>query len=351
MWALLLSLKEDSEKHQRPSVSVIVAARNEADNLIQLIEGIKSQNHSDFELIIINDRSNDQTSEILDHYIDESNIKTLTINELPSGWNGKKYALKCAIKQATNEILLFTDGDCIPYSDQWIDHISSKFDEDTDIVLAYSPYIISKGLLGHLIQFETMLTALQYLGWAQLGHPYMAVGRNWAIRRELYPLHELEEIKHLPGGDDDLIAQKILDAKRTRITYVKNSQTRSRAENNWNALINQKIRHLKAGKFYTKKSQTLLGIFTFSYLWSVLIFLVLILSWQWPMALFIYSFRSLLFYIIFNRLGQKLDTKFSKWAIPFLDLIYPFWYAYLGIRSIAAKQIKWKAESSFLIKH
>lgn len=330
---------------------MIIAARNEGENLRALLKALDKQLHPNFEVIIANDRSIDNTGEILKEFGDRIWLRTITIEKIPRDWNGKKHALYKAIEMALNEVLLFTDADCLPKSDLWIEKMTSQISDNKQVVLGYSPYQKRPGFLNKLIQFETILTALQYLGLANLGFPYMAVGRNWAIRKALYPISFLKSISSLTGGDDDLIAQHICNSDNTTICFDKEAHTSTEAEKNLNDLVKQKTRHLSVGKFYSKKSKTLLGIFTFTYGISWLLFLVLIISQQWSTALLIYGIRSLSFYIIFIRLGQKLDTKSPAWALPILDFCYPFWYAFLGIRSLAAKQIEWKPESSFLIKH
>lgn len=351
MLILLIGLTESRGNTHLPQVSVIIAARNEAEHLPLLIEALAQQSHPKFEVLIINDRSEDDTVKILEKLKTYSWLKIINITSLPQGWNGKKHALYQGIKRATNPILVFTDADCLPNSNKWLEEISSNFDPNVDVVLGYSPYEQSKGLMNHLIQFETSITALQYLGSASIGYPYMAVGRNWAIRKESYPIEYLKSISNLIGGDDDLIAQHILNKENCRISFSRESQVMSKAQKSWGALIRQKVRHLAIGKYYSKKSKTLAGLFSFSYAISWLIFLVLIVSQQWSTALLIYGIRSLSFYIIFIQLGQKMDTNFSKWALPLIDFCYPLWYTYLGVRSLAAKQIEWKPESSFLIKH
>lgn len=351
LFILLIRLRKSESLESQHSVSVIIAARNEEKNLPDLLEALDKQSHPNFEVIIANDRSTDHTEEILKEYNDRNWLRIITIEELPRDWNSKKHALYRAIEMARNDVLLFTDADCLPKSDQWIEKMTRPIDGQKQIVLGYSPYQSSSSILNKLIQFETLLTALQYLGLANIGFPYMAVGRNWAIRKELYPISFLKSISSLTGGDDDLIAQHICNSRNTCICFDLESQTSSKAEENLADLIRQKTRHLSVGQFYSKKSKTLVGIFTFTYGISWLLFLVLIISQQWSTALLIYGIRSLSFYIIFIRLGQKLDTKSTVWALPILDFCYPLWYAFLGIRSLAAKQIEWKPESSFLIKH
>ncbi len=124
---------------QRP-ISVIIAARNEAENLEKLLNSIFNQNYSDFEVIIVNDRSGDNSVDILKEF--EENFKAnsenkfnqnnskktfrfISIKEKPQNWNGKKYALQTGIKVAKNEIILLTDADCQPKDRFWIEKMAT----------------------------------------------------------------------------------------------------------------------------------------------------------------------------------------------------------------------------------
>lgn len=351
LFVLLSGLKESKSTKAQISVSVIIAARNEAHHLHALIAALSRQKHPNYEVILVNDRSTDESYDLLQSYSESHWLKVIHLKVIPDGWNGKKYALSQAIKMAKNNILLFTDADCLPNSDHWISSMTEAVSDKIKVVLGFSPYQKEASLINNFIQFETLLTGIQYLGMAHLGFPYMSVGRNWAIQKAAYPLEYLNSIKNITGGDDDLIAQKVCNGVNTEVRFQANSQTTSEAKTTWKSLIHQKIRHLKVGQAYSKKSKTLLGLFSFSYVISWLIFLVLIVSQQWSTALLIFCIRSLSFYIIFIRIGQKLDTRLPLWALPLIDFCYPFWYTFLGVRSLAAKQIEWKPENSFLIKH
>lgn len=340
------------QTHNKPrSVSVIIAARNEADHLKNLLDALKNQNHPDYEVILVDDRSNDGSKEILKPLEHLEWIKVITVEKLEAGWNGKKYALHLAIKKAKNDVLLFTDADCLPCSNDWIGLMTDSISDQIKIVLGFSKYKSGPGLLNQLTQFETINTALHYLGFASKGLPYMAVGRNWAVARDIYPTEKLIALAHITGGDDDLIAQEICHGKNTITQVDSHAFTVTSAENSWKSYLKQKTRHLSVGIKYSTKIKTLLAIFPLTQGSTWVTLLALLVIGQWKIPLLILGIRSLSFYIIFKRLGQKLDSKLSIWALPLIDLCYPFWYAFVGIRSLAAKQIEWKAESSFLKKH
>src|SRR5690606_35658782 len=105
-------------------------------------------------------------------------IKIVNVKNNEAFWASKKYALTLGIKKAKNNYLLFTDADCKPASNQWIQHLANYFSAEKQLILGYGAYAKTKGLLNKLIRFETAMTALQYFSFAKAGMPYMGVGRN-----------------------------------------------------------------------------------------------------------------------------------------------------------------------------
>lgn len=119
----LLFYKKHSNKKSQKSISVVIAARNEAHNLENLLCSIFNQRYSDFEVIIVNDRSEDNSLQILENFKKNNptkNFHFISITEKPQNWNGKKYALHTGIQAAKNEIILLTDADCLPKDGFWI---------------------------------------------------------------------------------------------------------------------------------------------------------------------------------------------------------------------------------------
>ncbi|MEJ0034400.1 MAG: glycosyltransferase [Bacteroidota bacterium] len=167
-------------------VSVIVCAHDEEENLRTLVPILLSQNHPNYEVIIVDDRSNDGTYDFLLKTTRENpKLRMVTVRDLPSHTTGKKFALTMGIKAARNDWVLLTDADCRPGAG-WIHGMSQQFMNETNIVLGFSAYEKHPGVLNAFIRFETFLTAIQYIGFALVGRPYMGVGRNLAYRRKLF---------------------------------------------------------------------------------------------------------------------------------------------------------------------
>ncbi len=95
-------------------VSIVVAARNEQANIQPAIESLLQIDYPDYEVIVVNDRSTDRTSEILATLAaTHSNLTVLSVAELPSGWLGKNHALWYGAQRARSDYLLFTDADVV----------------------------------------------------------------------------------------------------------------------------------------------------------------------------------------------------------------------------------------------
>lgn len=99
--------------HENPRVTIIVPAKNEEKNISNCLTNLLKQNYSNYEILVINDRSTDATAEIVTDIARSSSIpvKLVTIEKLPPGWTGKNHGMFVGSKAATGEWILFTDAD------------------------------------------------------------------------------------------------------------------------------------------------------------------------------------------------------------------------------------------------
>ncbi len=112
--SLLMPLDVPPSPSELPSLSVVLAARNEAGGIETCIRSLFRQDYPHLEVIAVNDRSNDTTGEILDRLSDEfaGRLRVVHVTALPAGWFGKPHALESGLKYATGEMVCFTDADC-----------------------------------------------------------------------------------------------------------------------------------------------------------------------------------------------------------------------------------------------
>ncbi|MBR2624567.1 MAG: glycosyltransferase, partial [Paludibacteraceae bacterium] len=129
-----------------PGVSVIICAKNESENLREFLPAVLNQKYNDFEVIVVNDGSTDETEQLLvDLKRQYSNLYSTYVPEDVKVMSSKKLALTIGIKAAHNEIILLTDADCKPVSENWISLMVRNFTDKKDFVLGYGAYEKKKG--------------------------------------------------------------------------------------------------------------------------------------------------------------------------------------------------------------
>jgi glycosyltransferase involved in cell wall biosynthesis len=110
---------------KRIPISVIVCAKNEEENVANYIPLLAEQNYPDFEIVLIDDASSDNTLAVFEEFEKQySNVRLVKVENNEAFWGNKKYALTLGIKAAKKEYLLFTDADCYPTSKDWITEFS-----------------------------------------------------------------------------------------------------------------------------------------------------------------------------------------------------------------------------------
>jgi glycosyltransferase involved in cell wall biosynthesis len=334
-----------SKYNREIPVSVIVCARNELKNLEELVPVLLNQHHDKYEVIIVDDRSDDGTYDyLLSRTAAEPGLKMVRVENLPDHVNSKKYALTLGIKAATNDVLLLTDADCRPASANWISLMANPFtDTKIDFVLGSSPYIKSNGLLNNFIRYESWLTALFYLGFAALGRPYMGVGRNMAYRKKLFLAHGgFKKYIAVAGGDDDLFVNQYARKGNTAICIDSEAQVFSFPKTTVKSFLQQKLRHLAVGKYYRFTDKLLLALFNVSFIafWLLLLY-TLLLQQHLMIAGAIFAVRTILLLVVGLITGKKSGHKINIWLSVFLDLIYLFYYLSTGARALFTKRVKW----------
>lgn len=332
--------------HPEIPVSVIICAKNEEENLKNFLPSILEQDYPDFEVIVINDASLDNTLEVIEEFQKiDPRIQIVDVQNNEAFWANKKYALTLGIKKARNQHLLFTDADCAPQSKNWIREMSRNFQPGNTIVLGYGGYFQHTGsFLNKLIRFETLLTAIQYFSFARLGSPYMGVGRNLAYTSsQFYELKGFATHLHLRSGDDDLFVNEAATAENTAICFHPDSITRSVPKNNFSEWFRQKKRHISVAGNYKTKHKILLGAFyIFRVLFWLLFALLLILQIYPKIALSILGIKLITEAFVYFKAAKKLNEKDVVWLFPFLDLFLIFLQLAIFISNLVSKPKHWK---------
>jgi len=327
---------------ENEKISVVICARNEAHHLREYLPLILAQRYSNaagkrmFEVIVVNDASADDSAALLaDFQKTSEHLKIVTISpDEPRLFPGKKFAIGKGVAAASYEWLLFTDADCQPASHRWIEEMTVLFRNSggkIQIAGGYGKYKQEPGLLNALIRWETMHSFLQAFSYAYRGRPYMAVGRNMAVDKQLFSVAESWDTwQKLPSGDDDLLVAKTATAANMRLIMPPASFTISEPKHGWREWVIQKQRHLSTGKYYKPGVKLLLGLYAATHTWSWLFFVPLLFTSFWGAALGLMAARCLCYWLIWAVMAKRLGEKKLTIFFPLFDfgwMIYNFAFA------------------------
>lgn len=338
--------KKKQQNIAAPPISIIVCAKNEAENLKTFLPKIIEQQYQDFEIVLINDASYDETLEVMESFAAQnSNIKIVDVVNNEAFWGNKKYALTLGIKAAKNKHLLFTDADCYPMSTAWLATMASHFSSEKTIILGFGAYEKVKGsFVNLLVRFETFITALHYFSFAKVGLPYMGVGRNLAYHsNEFFNVNGFMSHMKIRSGDDDLFINQVATKKNTAICIDEAAHTVSKAPISFSAWIKQKRRHIATASHYKFKHQFLLAldyILKISF-WTLAIILLIFL-FKWQIVVAIISLKIIIQYIIYTSAAKKLKQAHLIFALPLLELFLILFQFGIFIANTIAKPKHWK---------
>ena len=342
---LAIYKKPSKDLHMEHPVSVVICARDEADNLANNLPGVLVQDYSTtHEIVLVNDNSEDESKYLIEEFKKSfKNLNPVTLTQEAKMISGKKFPLSIGIKSAKNEILLLTDADCVPASEHWMKLMQDGYQEGIEIVLGYGTYKKKPGLLNKLIRFETFQTALQYFSYALAGLPYMGVGRNLSYKKDVFLRNKgFSSINQIPSGDDDLFINQVAHSKNTAIVIDHEAHTLSEPKASFNAWMNQKYRHYTTSKYYKKSHSFLLALYAISlFLVYPMTIAALLISKEYIIVGSIFGVRLILQATILRGAMKKLnELDLWPWFILF-DIWSIFYYLFTLPSVWKAPQKNW----------
>lgn len=322
---------EHAEQRHTPllPVTVLICARNEATNLSKNLPIILAQHYpGSMEVLVIDDDSTDATPAVLAELQQKYPLlNTLRIH--PKTHAGKKMALEQGIRAAKYPWLVFTDADCAPTSQSWLQHLLALVNVDQpSIVLGYAPMEKSGNWLNGWARFETIYTAMQYFSTAYMGWPFMGVGRNMAMHRSLFDaVGGFSSHLHITGGDDDLLVNSVAKGNNTHICTIPASFVYSPAKTTLKGWVAQKRRHITAGTGYKTWHNMVLGgvAFTHAVHYGLAVILCIIAPEWSKWVLLAYLVRQAVVVPVYARAFIRLRAQSLRPFIPFYDGVMAIW--------------------------
>jgi len=336
------------ETTKQQPVSVVICAKNEYQNLKNNIPKLLEQDYPAYEVILVNDFSQDDSYYLLKSYQEKyKNFRVINLRENVNFFEGKKLALALGIKSATYNTILLTDADCEPAGNAWIRSMSNCFQEKTEIVLGYGGYKKHPGFLNMLIRYDTFFIAMQYMGFAKAGLAYMGVGRNLAYKKDLF-FRSGGFTSHykINSGDDDLFINKVAKKNNTETCLHPDSFTFSEPEKNFSKWFKQKKRHLSTGSYYRLSHKLLLGTFAATNILFYISFAAYLYFQQTSLTLYLslglFLLKTFFLMLLCFGAGKRLGEKKLFWVSPIFDLTFAFLNPVFAVSNLFYKKNKWK---------
>lgn len=330
-----------------PPVSVVICAKNEAENLAKNLKVVLFQLYPKFEVIVVDDGSVDATAKVLEDY--KSRNPHLKIvyrdSQIPKSFLGKKSALICGVEAAQYDHIAVTDADCRPFHAHWLKQGMARMMKDTEFVLGYSPFYIQPNALNIFARFENVLVAMHYFSLARIGFPYMGVGRNLFFKRTTFlNKNGFERHANVQSGDDDLFVNALATKDNTEVVLQSESFVYTEAKSTMKDWFNQKIRHVNAGLYYKWQHLLCIHLFNMSQVlsWCLLPILFFI---QPTYQLYLASFFILVLiakWFVLSKAEEKLEQSSLSKNIFWLDPLYSLYLIALFLLILLGIRPRWK---------
>ncbi|ERJ61072.1 glycosyltransferase family 2 protein [Sphingobacterium paucimobilis] len=330
------------------TVSVLIAARNEEDNIARTIECILHQNfpRERLELIIVDDHSTDTTADIVQSYSDKG-VKLLQLSVGDKLNSYKKYAITKAIEMAAGNIIVTTDADC-RMGENWLQTIVQYF-EAHDSYLVSSPVLYSEEK-SHFEELQTLeFMYLIGLGAAGIGlrSPTTCNGANLAYRKSVFfEMGGFTGIDNLASGDDELFLHKVAEKYADKIGFCKSKEAivYTDAKPDLKSFISQRKRWASKSTKYKNKKVVALGVsiwlFNLALLVSLLVFFIRMPEFNW-LLLTAFALKIIVEFFFMVPISSFMGRKELLKYVPILSIVHSFYMVYIGIAGNTGKY-DWK---------
>jgi glycosyltransferase involved in cell wall biosynthesis len=337
--------RRKSQPAKPAGISVVICAHNEYHNLKENLPLILDQDHPEFEVLVVNHASDDDTVYLLNQLEERHpNLKAIDIRQDLNFFTGKKFPLSIGIRSARYDNILLTDADCRPASRDWVRLFQEAHSGKTEIVLGYGAYNKTKGLLNRLIRFDTAHIAIQYLSYALSGMPYMGVGRNLSYDKNLFYRNN-GFISHyrIRSGDDDLFINRVARKENTAILTDPGSYTFSDPKGSFEKWVTQKRRHLSTSRHYRFGHKFLLANYAFS-LWAFYILFVLLLALKISIlpVVALFTIRLGVQYLVWHMCLRRLGEKDLLPFVLLYEIVLLFLNSGIMVTNLFRKPTRWK---------
>lgn len=340
---------------QKPFVSIIIPAKNEEHNISNILHDLSRQTYplSSYEVIIVDDESSDNTSNVIKDFLKKlPNLQLLSTAEWESSLRYKKRPLYQGIRHSKGEILLLTDADC-RVAPQWVSTMVSSFTDNVGMVIGYSGTAPAINITQKLEALDFLMLMSAARGSASLGIPYACTGQNLAYRRRVFDeVGGFSTFASQVGGDDTLLLQQIKLKTKWKIAFASHPDSfiTSRPQETLLGFFSQRIRWAADALPVWKTDPLFFSIIVLTFCAN---FLALVLPWAavsnsvvLPPVIISLSVKMMLEGILMLK-GTELFNRYELRLVflPWFFLQIPY-IAAMGILSFLGNRLPWGRRQS-----
>lgn len=340
--ALSSPVKESKERSET-FISVIVPVRNEEANISRLLDSLLAQHFNMFEIIIVNDHSEDRTVEVVKQSIDgKRNVRLIDL----SNESGKKKAIARGVTEAKGDVIVTTDADCI-VPENWLIIIDKYFQtENTKMVFGGVRIETTRNFFSSLQALEFSSLVGSGAATLSLGYPSMCNGANLAFRKSVF-----EEVKgfegnfHIASGDDEFLLRKIVKRYPKGVKFLNNPESvvATQPLPDLRSFLRQRIRWAGKWRLHKQMFSKLLALFILFFHVIFILFLSALIMNQIDLttSLALLSFKVLLEAFFLRYVTSFLHVRWNWFAFTVLQLSYSFYIILVGLIS-NFQAVEWK---------
>lgn len=338
-------------------LAIVVACKNEEDNLPLLFSSIERQHSMPKEIIFVDDNSTDNTFAILLDFAK----KLPNVIVLQSTGNGKKAALIEGVKHCTAKYVLFTDADCILPDEYCLNakifltthsvdmllggvklhYLSSDFEGDFSVKTDISDFALNPFKAFEILDLGSLQAVSA--GSAMMGCPIMCNGANMIVRRDIYLEHISGIRTDIPSGDDMFMLHNI-KAANGKIFYLFRPELiiSTRGNDNPLSFFTQRKRWIGKLPAYTDKFTVVTATITAvtNIMLTALYIASIFNSGFLLMAAMAYIIKLIVDCIAIIPYLKTINKRNLLYYMPLMSIFYPFYVTFTGIVSVISFVIK-----------
>lgn len=313
-----------------PMISVVIAFRNEQENLSKILNDLRQQDYGNYEVILVNDHSRDESLHIAEQH------RFASVSLIQNKKAGKKAALASGIELAKGEIIVTTDADC-RLGKHWLESIRQSFSNPA------TKFAFGAVAIGPQPNFFSALQSVELASLIAsgaatcgLGVPTLCNGANLAFRREtFYLVGGYRGNEHIASGDDEFLMRKVLKAYPGGVKFIpsKAAVVQTEPQKSFGGFVNQRLRWAGKWRYNTSVLTVMLAFFIFSLQVAVIAgILSIINSFNYSLLLLLFV-KLLLEAGLIGRVCRLSNIHMSWPALLMLQVCYPLYVILIGTAS------------------